>query len=123
MWGKTLYPTWHIENWIGLGGDVGPDLYCLALKEAPSGSFYFAENGENSMREVCESINTMMGVDSPPLSMTIDEASVEWGESPANHTMGSNSRVRGRRARLELGWHPKAVPLIDEIKFGCYSGG
>ena len=111
--GENIWSNVHIQDLT--------DLYCLALKEAPSGSFYFAENGENSMREVCESINTMMGVDSPPLSMTIDEASVEWGESPANHTMGSNSRVRGRRARLELGWNPKAVPLIDEIKFGCYS--
>ena len=128
-WLLTVADKFGTAKHIGPGGNLWSnvhiqdltDLYCLALKEAPSGSFYFAENGENSMREVCESINTMMGVNSPPLSMTIAEASVEWGESPANHTMGSNSRVRAKRARLELGWDPKAGSLINEIKYGCYS--
>ena len=128
-WLLTVADKFGTAKHIGPGGNVWSnvhiqdltDLYCLALKEAPSGSFYFAENGENSMREVCESINTMMGVNSPPLSMTIAEASVEWGESPANHTMGSNSRVRAKRARLELGWDPSAGSLINEIKYGCYS--
>ena len=128
-WLLTVADKFGTAKHIGPGGNLWSnvhiqdltDLYCLALKEAPSGSFYFAENGENSMREVCESINTMMGVNSPPLSMTIAEASVEWGESPANHTMGSNSRVRAKRARLELGWDPTAGSLINEIKYGCYS--
>ena len=128
-WLLTVADKFGTAKHIGPGGNLWSnvhiqdltDLYCLALKEAPSGSFYFAENGENSMREVCESINTMMGVNSPPLSMTIAEASVEWGESPANHTMGSNSRVRAKRARLELGWDPRAGSLINEIKYGCYS--
>ena len=128
-WLLTVADKFGTAKHIGSGGNIWSnvhiqdltDLYCLALKGAPSGSFYFAENGENSMREVCESINTMMGVNSPPLSMTIAEASVEWGESPANHTMGSNSRVRAKRARLELGWDPKADSLINEIKYGCYS--
>jgi nucleoside-diphosphate-sugar epimerase len=35
--------------------------------------------------------------------------------------MGSNSRVRAKRARAELGWQPKAVSLIEEIKRGCYA--
>ena len=128
-WLLTVADKFGTAKHIGSGGNIWSnvhiqdltDLYCLALKGAPSGSFYFAENGENSMREVCESINTMMGVNFPPLSMTIAEASVEWGESPANHTMGSNSRVRAKRARLELGWDPKAGSLINEIKYGCYS--
>jgi hypothetical protein len=35
--------------------------------------------------------------------------------------MGSNSRVRAKRARAELGWKPSARPLIEEIERGCYS--
>jgi hypothetical protein len=35
--------------------------------------------------------------------------------------MGSNSRVRAKRARAELKWRPKARSLIDEIERGCYA--
>jgi hypothetical protein len=34
--------------------------------------------------------------------------------------MASNSRVRARRARRELGWLPSARGLIEEIEQGCY---
>jgi hypothetical protein len=54
-------------------------------------------------------------------SMTIAEAAAEWGEGAAENTMGSNSRVRAKRARAELGWKPSACPLIEEIERGCYS--
>jgi hypothetical protein len=53
--------------------------------------------------------------------MTVEEAAAEWGEGPANDTMGSNSRVRAKRARAELGWQPAARPLIEEIEHGCYA--
>ena len=43
MWGKTLYPTWHIENWIGLGGDVGADLYCFCAVLVPIYRFHHIE--------------------------------------------------------------------------------
>ena len=53
--------------------------------------------------------------------MTVEEAVTEWGEGPANDTMGSNSRVRAKRARAELKWRPKTRSLIDEIERGCYA--
>ncbi len=78
----------------------------MALNDAPPGAFYFAENGEASMRELCEAIGRMLGHEQAPQEMTLDEAAVEWGESAAVNTMGSNSRVRAVRARPELGWNP-----------------
>ncbi len=87
---------------------------------APAGAFYFVENGENSMREVCMSINRMLGYAGSPTAMTMQEAAAEWGEGTAEDTMASNSRVRAKRARIELGWRPKARGLIEEIERGCY---
>ena len=95
-------------------------LYAHAIDKAPAGSFYFAENGENSMREACEAINRMLGFEGPPSAMTMQEAAAEWGEGTAEDTMASNSRVRARRARRELGWLPEARGLIAEIEQGCY---
>jgi len=54
--------------------------------------------------------------------MSMQEAASAWGEGTAEDTMASNSRVRARRARAELGWQPKAKGLIEEIERGCYRG-
>ena len=109
------------NRWANVHIDDLTTLYLLAVERAPAGAFYFAENGENSMREVCEAISRMLGYGGRTQSMTMEEAAAEWGEGPANDTMGSNSRVRARRARAELNWRPKAPSLIEEIERGCYA--
>jgi len=110
------------NRWSNVHLDDLVDLYLLAMDKAPPGSFYFVENGENSMRDVCGAINRAMGVAKDPGRMTIEEASEEWGEGAAKNTMGSNSRVRAKRAREELAWNPSALSLIEEIEHGCYTG-
>ncbi len=111
--GGNIWSNVHIDDLV--------DLYLLALDSAPSGAFYFAENGENSMHEVCAAIARMLGLHGATQSMTVAQAAQHWGEGPANDTMGSNSRVRAVRARQELGWRPRAMPLLEEIERGCYS--
>ncbi len=111
--GANLWSNVHIDDLV--------DLYALALDKAPAGAFYFAENGENSMGEVCAAIGRTLGQDGRTEAMTLEEAAAEWGEGPANDTMGSNSRVRAARARRELGWAPRAPSLLEEIERGCYA--
>ena len=111
--GENRWANVHIDDLMA--------LYVLAIKKAPAGAFYYAENGENSMREVCEAISRMLGQGGRTQSMTVEEAATEWGDGPANDTMGSNSRVRAKRARAELKWRPKARSLIEEIERGCYA--
>jgi nucleoside-diphosphate-sugar epimerase len=111
--GENIWSNVHIDDLV--------DLYILALVSAPPGAFYFAENGENSMKQVCEAINRKLGVKIGTVPMSLDEASREWGESAAQNTMGSNSRVRAVRARKELGWCPNRPSLVDEIDSGCYA--
>lgn len=109
------------NRWANVHIDDLTTLYVLAIEKAPAGSFYYAENGENSMREVCEAISRMLGQGGRTESMSVEQAATEWGEGPANDTMGSNSRVRAKRARTELKWRPKARSLIEEIERGCYA--
>lgn len=111
--GGNLWSNVHIDDLV--------ELYALALEKAPAGAFCYAENGENSMAEMCQSISRMLGFGGRTETMTLEEAAVEWGEGPANDTMGSNSRVRAERARKDLGWTPKAPALLDEIERGCYA--
>ena len=109
--GENIWSNVHIDDLV--------TLYALAIERAAAGSFYFAENGENSMREVCEAINRMLGLPGLPTAMSMAQAASEWGEGTAEDTMASNSRVRAKRAR-QLGWKPKARSLIEEIEQGCY---
>jgi nucleoside-diphosphate-sugar epimerase len=109
------------NRWSNVRIDDLVRLYLAAIALAPAGSFYFAENGENSMREVCQAISRMLGFDGRTQAMTVEDAAAEWGEGAANDTMGANSRVRARRARAELGWRPTGAPLIAEIERGCYA--
>jgi nucleoside-diphosphate-sugar epimerase len=113
--GENRWANVHIDDLV--------PLYLLAIEKAPPGAFYFAENGENSMREMCEAISRMLGFGGRPQSMTVEEAAALWGDGAAQNTMGSNSRVRAKRARTELGWAPSARSLIDEIGRGSYAGG
>jgi nucleoside-diphosphate-sugar epimerase len=109
--GENIWSNVHIDDLV--------TLYALAIDTAPAGAFFFAENGENSMREICEAINRMLGHEGAPLAMSMAEAISEWGEGVAEDTMASNSRVRAVRAR-QLGWKPKARSLLEEIEQGCY---
>ena len=108
--GENIWSNVHIDDLVV--------LYALALEKAPAGAFYFAENGENSMREVCEAINRALRFEGSPSAMSMEEAAAEWGEGVAEDTMGSNSHVRAVRARRELGWQPTARGLIEDIEQG-----
>ena len=112
--GANIWSNVHIDDLV--------DLYRLALAKAPPGAFYFAENGECSMRDACAAISRMLGLGGATQPMSVEEAAAEWGDGPANDTMGSNSRVRAVRAREELGWTPSGPSLIEEIERGCYAG-
>ncbi len=106
--GENVWSNVHIDDLV--------DLYLLALENAPAGSFYYAENGANSMHEVCQVINDVYGFAGKPQSMTVEEAGKIWGDGAANYTMGSNSHVHAKRARAELGWAPHRPSLFEDLR-------
>jgi len=104
--GLNVWSNVHIDDVV--------ELYLLALAKAPAGAFYFAENGEASFGDIAAAIAKRLGL--PGIDALPPEVAAErWGESKAYFTLGSNSRVRGRRARRELGWAPRHSSLIDWI--------
>ena len=111
--GENIWSNVHIDDLVS--------LYLLAFEKAPAGAFYYAENGENSYREIAEAISRMLGFGGRTQPMPIAEAVAELGESAALFSFGSNSRVRAVRARRELGWTPKGRALLDEIEHGSYA--
>lgn len=94
-------------------GDV-TDLYSIALKKAPAGTFMFVESGEENFQEIARAIATRYNLGEPQ-SLSAEEANKIWGREMAVFALGSNSRVRGTIAR-ELGWNPKQTSVTEWIK-------
>ena len=105
--GENIWSNVHIDDLV--------DLYLRILDKAPAGASYFAENGENSMRQICVAVSRALGMDGRTSPMTLQEGAAEWGEGAANYTYGSNSRVRATRARREFGWSPSRPSLLENI--------
>ena len=66
--GENIWSNVHIDDLV--------DLYRLALDAAPPGAFCFAENGECSLKAICEAINARLGVGSGTVAMSLDDAAI-----------------------------------------------
>ncbi|MFL9926646.1 NAD-dependent epimerase/dehydratase family protein [Herbaspirillum lusitanum] len=104
--GLNRWSTVHIDDVCA--------LYQLALEAPSSKGFYFAENGEASFAEIAQAISNRLGI---PAIEGLDEeqAIAVWGLNGARYSLGSNSRIRGIRARAELGWQPQHPSVLQWI--------
>lgn len=104
-----------VNRWSTVHVDDVADLYLRVLAKAPAGAFYFAENGEASFREIGDAIAARLALGAvQPLAA--EAAAERWGEGRAYYTFGSNSRVRAKRARRELGWAPRNESVTAWIR-------
>ncbi|GAB6926540.1 NAD-dependent epimerase/dehydratase family protein [Paenibacillus sp. JCM 10914] len=90
-------------------------LYVLALEKAPSASYFFAENGEESYGDIARSVSWALGFEGRTHSWPAEDAIAELGDW-ARFAIASNSRVRAVHARNLLGWQPVEESLPDWIR-------
>lgn len=111
-----------LNIWSNVHIDDVADLYVLALENTPAGMFYFVEAGEASFRAMSEAIARTLGLGAPQ-DWPLEQAIAEWGYEMASYGLGSNSRVRGARARTLLGWQPHRPALLDWIANDMLASG
>ncbi len=104
--GRNIWSNVHIDDVV--------DLYLLALEKTPAGVFYFVENGEASFGDMSAAIARALRL-GPPQDWPLEQAIAEWGYEMACYALGSNSRVRGRRAHDLLGWQPSRPAVLEWI--------
>lgn len=114
--GAGVYLGKGLNRWSNVFIEDLLDLYLLALEKAPSGSFFFAENGEEPFWRVAEAISHSLGLGGALVSSSIEEAIAEYGDW-ARYALASNSRVRATNARRLLGWKP-AGPCLTKALLG-----
>jgi nucleoside-diphosphate-sugar epimerase len=101
--GLNRYSNVHIDDLV--------DLYLLALEKAPGGSFFFAENGDASFKEIAEMISRSLGLAGKTISLSVEDLVRQHGDA-GRYGITSNSLVSGVNAR-RLGWSPKAPSLAE----------
>jgi nucleoside-diphosphate-sugar epimerase len=114
--GAGLYIGKGINRWSNVYIDDLVDLYLLVLAKAPAASFFFAENGEASLREVAESVSRTLGYGGRTETWDAKDAIAQYGDW-ARFALASNSRVRAGNAR-RLGWSPHGPTLAEAVEGG-----
>jgi nucleoside-diphosphate-sugar epimerase len=89
-------------------------LYALAIAKAPAGSFMYVESDEEALGEVAQAIAKRLGI-GPAQSWPAEQAIAAWGREKAIFSLGSNSRVRGKRAGELLDWRPQHRSITEWI--------
>jgi nucleoside-diphosphate-sugar epimerase len=109
--GLNIWSTIHIQDLT--------DLYLTVIKNAPQGGvFLFAESGEVSLKDVAEKIRTSLSIKNPVNEWPVEEAIKELGFGTAVFGLGSNSRIRGEKAR-KMGWKPTRESILDDVPRCC----
>ena len=97
--------------------DDAAALYLLAAEKAKAGDVF---NGTGSttvtLREMAEAIGAALQV--PVRSVSRDEAEATWGNMTA--FVQHENRASNRKAVQELGWQPKGVVMLTDIRSGSY---
>ena len=104
--GLNRYSNVHIDDLV--------DLYLLALEKAPGGSFFFAENGDASFKEIAEMISRSLGLGGKTVSLSVEDLVRQYGDA-GRYGVTSNSLVSAVNAR-RLGWSPKAPSLAEYLE-------
>lgn len=104
-----------LNVWSNVHIDDVASLYQLVLEKGDAGALYFAESGEASYAELAEALALRLGIHNV-VHLDPELAAERWGVARAYFSFGSNSRVRSRRAREQLGWAPIHRSVIDWIR-------
>lgn len=105
--GENRWSNVHIADLV--------DLYLLALDRAPPSSFFFAENGEASLKDIAAAISRQLGFGGRTRALSLAEALEHWPPSAVHYSLASNVRVTAVKARGVLGWQPRHGAILDEI--------
>jgi nucleoside-diphosphate-sugar epimerase len=108
--GLHLYSNVHVDDLA--------QVYRLALSKGKAGALYHAVAGEANFRTLAEAVASVMQC--PTRSVDYNEACHIWGPVMTQFGLAVNSRSRALRTRRELGWVPRHVDLVDDIRNGSY---
>jgi len=111
-----------LNTWINVNILNLADFYLLLLEKLVKGekvpTYYFAENGENNLKEIAEKIAKRLyhnkAADTDEAKTTNEEEQAKVFSAIGKAIVGYTSKGRADNAR-KLGWKPTRSPLLDSI--------
>jgi nucleoside-diphosphate-sugar epimerase len=113
--GKNRTTVVHIDD--------AARLCLLVALKAEAGEVYNASSSTNiTAREISEAMaGAMAGALNLPLNhLTRAEATAQFGEVIGTFLTAEN-RALAAKAKKELGWEPREIGILEEIKKGLYT--
>ncbi|MER2535933.1 MAG: NAD-dependent epimerase/dehydratase family protein [Rhizobiaceae bacterium] len=108
--GLNLYSNVHVDDLA--------EVFALASEKGVPGAVYHAVAGEANFRSLAEAVAQVVGCRAG--SVTYEEACQIWPSAWVDMALAVNSRSRSPRTRSELGWSPKHVDVVEDIRSGSY---
>lgn len=109
--GLNLYSAVHVDDLA--------EAYCLAAEKGTPGALYHTVSGEANFRTIAEAVATVVGCGTR--SLDYEAACTLWGEFWVDIALAVNSRSIARRTVDELGWVPRHLDVIEDIRSGSYA--
>jgi nucleoside-diphosphate-sugar epimerase len=98
--------------------DDAAELFLLAAQKAKAGEIFNGTGSTNLMlKDLAEAIGSALEL--PVRSVSRKEAVEKWGEFLVTFVQYPN-RASNRKALEQLGWQPKGVDILTDIKSGSY---
>lgn len=116
--GKACYLGYGLNLYSAVHVDDLAEAYCLAVEHGTPGALYHTVSGEANFRSIAEAVATVVGCETQ--SLDYEAACALWGSFWVDIALAVNSRSIARRTVDELGWVPKHLDVIADIRTGSY---
>jgi nucleoside-diphosphate-sugar epimerase len=109
------------QHWATVHVDDLAALYVLAFERGDAGVVYIGAGGANpTVHELAQAASRAAGMEGRVEAESVGESQSRLGEGLAEALL-LDQESRGSRARIDLGWEPNGVSLLEEIASGSYA--
>ncbi len=115
--GQSVYVDDGSLATSGVHVDDAAELFLLAMRKAKAGDVFNGSGATVTLRQMAEAIGAVLQLPVRPVSR--QEAEVIWGPFLTAFVLFEN-RPSNRKAVQQLGWQPKGVDMLTDIRAGSY---